>query len=69
MLNHELRQGSQHCQVATPAFIGSCVNQLEELGLKGQCLIRLDSGNDAEENFAHFGEERIIIKRNLRQQQ
>ena len=68
MLNHELRQGSQHCQVATPAFIGSCVNELEELGLKGRCLIRLDSGNDAEENFAHFGEEHIIIKRNLRQE-
>ena len=68
MLNHELRPGSQHCQVATPQFISSCVTKLSELGLKGQCLIRLDSGNDAEDNFAHFGEEYFIIKRNLRQE-
>lgn len=68
MLNHELREGSQHCQVATPEFIGSCVTKAEDLGLKGRCLIRLDSGNDAEENFAHFGEEYFIIKRNLRQE-
>ncbi len=68
MLNHELRAGSQHCQVATPEFIGSCVTQLEELGLKGKCLVRLDSGNDAEANFGHFGDEHFIIKRNLRQE-
>ena len=43
-------------------------NKLKALGLKGSCLIRLDSGNDAEENFAHFGQESFIIKRNLRRE-
>ena len=66
MLNQELREGSQHCQVATPQFVAESMKQLEELGLKGKCLLRLDSGNDAEENFKHFGDEHFIIKRNLR---
>lgn len=66
MLRQQLREGSQHCQVATPEFIAESIHQLEELGLKGKCLLRLDSGNDAEENFKHFGDEHFIIKRNLR---
>jgi len=66
MLRQELREGSQHCQVATPQFIAESIHQLEELGLKGKYLLRLDSGNDAEENFQHFGDEHFIIKRNLR---
>ena len=68
MLDHELRPGKQHCQEGTPEFIGGCVDKLKALGLSGRCLIRLDSGNDAEENFAHFGEEFLIIKRNLRRE-
>ena len=56
MLDHELRPGKQHCQEGTPEFIGECVEKLKALGLKGSCLIRLDSGNDAEENFSHFGQ-------------
>lgn len=66
MLRQQLREGSQHCQVATPQFIAESMSQLEELGLKGKCLLRLDSGNDAEENFEHVGNEHFIIKRNLR---
>ena len=69
MLRQELREGSQHCQVATPKFIAESLKQLEELGLKGKCLLRLDSGNDAEENFQHLGDEHFIIKRNLRREQ
>ena len=68
MLEHELRPGRQHCQEGTPQFIGGCVAGLNALGLGGRCLIRLDSGNDAEENFAHFGEEFFIVKRNLRRE-
>ena len=68
MFDHELRPGKQHCQEGTPEFIGECVEKLKALGLKGSCLIRLDSGNDAEENFAHFGQESFIIKRNLRRE-
>ena len=44
MLDHELRPGKQHCQEGTPEFIGECVEKLKALGLKGSCLIRLDSG-------------------------
>ena len=29
---------------------------------------RLDSGNDAEENFTHFGQSYFIVKRNLRKE-
>ena len=68
MLDHELRPGKQHCQEGTPEFIDSCVRTLNELGLGGRCLIRLDSGNDAEENFARFGGNRFIVKRNLRKE-
>jgi len=68
MLNHELRPGKQHCQEGTPEFIGSCVKILEDLELSGRCLIRLDGGNDAEENFGHFGEHHVIVKRNLRKE-
>lgn len=68
MLDHELRPGKQHCQEGTPEFIGRCVDKLEKLELQGRCLLRLDSGNDAEENFAHFGQEYFIVKRNLRRE-
>jgi len=68
MLDHELRPGKQHCQEGTPKFIGGCVDKLKALKLGGRCLIRLDSGNDAEENFEHLGEEFFIIKRNLRRE-
>ena len=68
MLEHQLRPGKQHCQEGTPQFLGDCVKQITQLGLDGKCLIRLDSGNDAEENFAHFGDEFFIVKRNLRRE-
>lgn len=68
MLDHELRPGKQHCQEGTPAFIGACVETLKELGLNGRALLRLDSGNDAEENFAHFDKNFFIVKRNLRRE-
>lgn len=68
MLAHELRPGKQHCQDETPEFIGSCVAELERLGLGGRSLLRLDSGNDAEDNFAHFGDNYFIVKRNLRRE-
>ena len=68
MLDHQLRPGKQHCQEQTPQFIGGCVDKLAELGLSRRCLLRLDSGNDAEENFAHFGEEFFIVKGNLRRE-
>ena len=63
MLEHELRPGSQHSQKDTPEFIASCVAKLDKLKLNGKALLRLDSGNDAADNFEHFGGNYFIIKR------
>lgn len=49
LLDCELRPGKQHCQCGTPEFIRRSVERLKSLGLEGQCLLRLDSGNDAAE--------------------
>lgn len=68
MLDHELRPGNQHCQKQTPEFISRCINTLDSLNLSGKVLLRLDSGNDALENFAEFGENYFIVKRNLRKE-
>ena len=68
MLDHELRPGSQHCQNETPEFIAGCVATLDTLDLNGKALLRLDSGNDAVENFAQFGKNFFIVKRNLRKE-
>jgi hypothetical protein len=68
MLDHELRPGSQHCQNQTPEFIAGCMDIIGKLGLSGQTLLRLDSGNDAAENFAHFDQSYFIVKRNLRKE-
>lgn len=68
MLDCELRPGSQHCQNGTPEFIGQCVETIGKLGLDEKCLIRLDSGNDAGDNFDGFGENYFIVKRNLRKE-
>ena len=68
MLDCELRPGKQHCQSGTPEFIARCVAALEGLGLGGQCLHRLDSGNDAAENIDRFGKDYFIVKRNLRKE-
>ena len=68
MLNNELRPGSQNCQNQTAEFIADCMSSVKELGLSGQTLLRLDSGNDAEENFTHFGQSYFIVKRNLRKE-
>ena len=68
MLDCELRPGSQHCQNGTPEFIRECVETIGTLGLNGKCLIRLDSGNDAGDNFDEFGGNYFIVKRNPRKE-
>lgn len=68
MLDCELRPGKQHCQSGTPAFLRRTTASLEELGLTGKVLYRLDSGNDAKENVPDLGENFYIIKRNLRKE-
>ena len=68
MLDCELRPGKQHCQNGTPEFIRRSVQQLKTLGIDGKCLIRLDSGNDAAENFDEMGGNYFIVKRNPRKE-
>jgi hypothetical protein len=68
MLDCELRPGKQHCQSGTPEFIRRNVERIKELGLSKKCLIRLDSGNDAQDNFDAMGDEYFLIKRNLRKE-
>lgn len=68
MLNCELRPGKQHCQSGTPAFLGQTTGMLDQLGFAGRALYRLDSGNDAKENFKELGLNYFIIKRNLRRE-
>ncbi len=68
MLECELRPGKQHCQSGTTAFIARSVETLQTLGLGGKCLLRLDSGNAAADNFDAFGDHYFIVKRNLRRE-
>lgn len=68
MLDCELRPGRQHCQSGTPDSIRRSVATLKKLGLEGRCLFRLDSGNDAAENFEALGDEYFLVKRNLRKE-
>jgi hypothetical protein len=68
MLDCELRPGKQHCQADTPEFIERNISLIKKLGLSGKCLIRLDSGNDAEDNIDKLGDEYFLIKRNLRKE-
>lgn len=67
MLNCELRPGTQHCQLGTPEFLQECIEQTDALGITDQVLLRLDSGNDAADNFyVMHSVYKYIIKRNLR---
>ncbi len=68
MLDCELRPGKQHCQSGTPDFIRRSGATLKKIGLKGRCLFRLDSGNDAAENFSLFDGHYFLVKRNLRKE-
>ena len=68
MLDCELRPGKQHCQSGTPESIRRSVETLKALCLNGKCLFRLDSGNDAAENFDAFGDNYFLVKRNLRKE-
>lgn len=50
-LELELREGSQHCQKGTPAFLERVLEKARRL-TRAPLLLRLDSGNDALENIA-----------------
>lgn len=67
LANTELREGSQHCQRNTPAFLTQTLRLGHQLTDK-QLLIRMDAGNDAAENLGILIEDGswFIVKRNLR---
>ncbi len=67
LVNCELREGKQHCQKDTPAFLRETLKLCHQLTDK-PLLIRLDSGNDAAENLGILLEDgsKFIVKRNPR---
>ena len=66
-INFELREGKQHCQNGTVAFLQETIKLCKKLTDK-PLLIRLDSENDSIDNVAVLIQEGcyFIIKRNLR---
>ncbi len=66
-VNVEFREGSQHSQKKTPAFLRETIRYAKMITNKG-ILVRLDSGNDSLDNIAVCIEEGVdwLIKRNLR---
>lgn len=69
LVNLELRQGSQHCQKDTPSFIDQTLALVRKI-TDQPILMRLDSGNDSQENFPDdkWKDIEFIIKRNLRRE-
>ena len=69
LVNLELREGKQHCQKNTPAFINSTLDYVRKITDR-PVLMRLDSGNDSQDNFpdASRSDVHFIIKRNLRRE-
>lgn len=69
LVNTQLREGSQHCQKDTPAFLRQTLRLCKEV-TNAPILVRLDSGNDAAENVGILLENGAyyVIKRNLRRE-
>ncbi len=69
MVNTELREGKQHSQAHTPEFLKETLGMAHRL-TDQQLLIRLDSGNDAAENYGILIEDGswFIVKRNPRKE-
>lgn len=69
LVNLELREGKQHCQKDTPEFINSTLDYVRKITDR-PVLIRLDSGNDSQDNFPCGSRDNVhfIIKRNLRRE-
>jgi len=69
--NFELREGSQHCQKDTPEFLKETLSAAKQMTDK-PLLVRMDSGNDAVENYAvmHWEDEKVkfLVKHNFRRE-
>ena len=70
MISTEMRPGKQHCQKGTPEFIEESIACIREIFPTGRVLLRMDSGNDAIENYVLLMNKGIffICKRNLRKE-
>jgi hypothetical protein len=68
-LAFELREGTQHCQKGTPEFLRRVIPAARRVTGK-RLLVRLDSGNDALENYALFQELAVdwLVKHNWRRE-
>lgn len=69
LVNAQLREGKQHCQCDTPAFLRETIALCRQI-TDEPLLVRLDSGNDSAENIGILLESgcHFIIKRNLRRE-
>lgn len=69
LLHCELRPGDQHCQKGTPEFLIRAL-ELARRVTDAPLLVRLDAGNDDEENLHTLRKNKVdwIIKRNLRRE-
>ena len=69
--NFELREGSQHCQNGTPDFLRETIAAAKQM-TNQTLLIRMDSGNDAVENYAvlHWDDSQVkfLVKHNFRRE-
>jgi len=68
-INEELREGSQHCQKGTPAFLRETIGYAKRI-TSSPLLVRMDSGNDSLDNLKVCLDEKVdwLIKRNLRRE-
>ena len=71
MLSCELREGKQHCQNGTPAYLERTMGLLRRLAITAPILFRLDGGNDAKDTLKKlngYDDRFFIVKRNLRKE-
>jgi len=69
LVNVELREGKQHCQLGTPVFLRQTFRYAKQI-TREKLLLRLDAGNDSQDNMIECVTAGVdwIIKRNLRKE-
>ncbi len=69
LVNVELREGKQHCQLGTPAFLRETFRYAKRITSE-TLLLRLDAGNDSQDNLVECASSGVdwIVKRNLRKE-
>jgi len=69
LVDIELREGKQHCQLGTPAFLRETFRYAKHITSK-KLLLRLDAGNDSQDNLLECVTAGVdwIVKRNLRKE-